>query len=381
MIKDQDLNQQQLHQEQPPLLTPEPTPASTTTNGRTSQQPTKAATKPRIVQVRYSSSAGLSKRAYTYYENPDDPVAVGQAVSVPVGQGPDERMQAAEVVAFGAPDGFENFQHKVKTIPARPVPNQGQEDEEDDNDDVWGPAPTPDPISEPAPDPAPLPEFIGSSVADGPSYLAIPRPDTDREIANLAAEVTNLVTRLNAIIVTDDAKAKLATDDVSMGKKLERAIKAKRDEYVAPARAFIADTDALIKPMMEPLQDANKRVAKALAIYTAGKMAAAEQARQAAMLKEAQELVTQRVDRTTGEILDEAPEPTPPPEKVAPRTKGDVGGVTVRMTTKFEVLDPDMVPREYCKPDEQAIRAAVKGGTKRIPGVRIWDEPESRVYR
>lgn len=45
----------------------------------------------------------------------------------------------------------------------------------------------------------------------------------------------------------------------------------------------------------------------------------------------------------------------------------------VRTITKFEVTDEFEVPREYCTPNDQLIRAAVLAG-KEIPGVRVWKE-------
>ena len=44
-----------------------------------------------------------------------------------------------------------------------------------------------------------------------------------------------------------------------------------------------------------------------------------------------------------------------------------------RTVTTFEITDPAAVPREYCKPDEQLIRAAVKDG-KEVPGVTVKTE-------
>ncbi len=50
---------------------------------------------------------------------------------------------------------------------------------------------------------------------------------------------------------------------------------------------------------------------------------------------------------------------------------------TVKGTTKrwvFEVTDPNAVPREYLEVNETAIRKAVQGGIREIPGVRIYQD-------
>lgn len=53
-----------------------------------------------------------------------------------------------------------------------------------------------------------------------------------------------------------------------------------------------------------------------------------------------------------------------------------VDGIKISEQWKFEITNPMLVPREFCKPDESAIRSVVKAtkGMKQIPGVRIWSE-------
>ena len=53
-----------------------------------------------------------------------------------------------------------------------------------------------------------------------------------------------------------------------------------------------------------------------------------------------------------------------------------VQGVSTRRQVSFQVLDPNLVPREYCSVDESKIRAAVKlgGAGTQIPGVRVYEE-------
>lgn len=50
-----------------------------------------------------------------------------------------------------------------------------------------------------------------------------------------------------------------------------------------------------------------------------------------------------------------------------------------RVVWKFEVTDPAAVPREFLCVDEKLIRAAVNGGARDIPGVRIYDDVQVTV--
>jgi hypothetical protein len=59
---------------------------------------------------------------------------------------------------------------------------------------------------------------------------------------------------------------------------------------------------------------------------------------------------------------------TPEPPKMA--------GVSSRDEVKFEITDPNAIPRNLCCPDEKKIRNFTKamGASAVIPGVRIWVE-------
>ncbi len=63
------------------------------------------------------------------------------------------------------------------------------------------------------------------------------------------------------------------------------------------------------------------------------------------------------------------------PERVA------TAGVSVQTIWKSEVVEPDLVPRKYCKPDQVYIDKLVRNlqGRIEIPGVRIWSEKIAKV--
>jgi len=67
-----------------------------------------------------------------------------------------------------------------------------------------------------------------------------------------------------------------------------------------------------------------------------------------------------------------APAPPPPPKPVT------APGISSREVWLFQVVDPDLVPREFMVVDESKIRRvvqAMKSGSK-IPGVRVWSEKQ-----
>lgn len=46
---------------------------------------------------------------------------------------------------------------------------------------------------------------------------------------------------------------------------------------------------------------------------------------------------------------------------------------------KYRVSEPDRVPPEYMKVDEDKIAKVVKAGIRNIPGVKIWEEEQVRA--
>lgn len=41
---------------------------------------------------------------------------------------------------------------------------------------------------------------------------------------------------------------------------------------------------------------------------------------------------------------------------------------------KFDVLDPDLVPRKYCSVEQKLIRSAIAQGVREIPGLKIYED-------
>ena len=204
-------------------------------------------------------------------------------------------------------------------------------------------------------------------------------PLNDMEVQRMKEEVGTLIHYLDTAEVTDDASAKHASDNLSMVAKLKKALEGKRTEYVGPLRDAKDAIDQDFKDIVNPLLESDKRLRQKVATYTAEKMRVADEARRAAALAEAQRLAEIKVDEDTGEVTEPETPQAPLPDKASHLTRGQVGSTGLRMKPMFEVLNPDMVPREYCCPDEKAIRAAVKNGIVNIAGVRIWEEPDVTV--
>jgi DNA-binding protein H-NS len=70
------------------------------------------------------------------------------------------------------------------------------------------------------------------------------------------------------------------------------------------------------------------------------------------------------------------PDALVPVERESIRT--DTGSVSYKPVWVAKIVDPALVPREYCSPDQKKIDAAVDAGIRTIAGVEIKEEMKSR---
>lgn len=139
------------------------------------------------------------------------------------------------------------------------------------------------------------------------------------------------------------------------------------------------------------LNAAVKRVTAALnvradALRVAQRKAEAEAA---AAAKAAADAETERLRKEAAAFDEPPPAPVvaawvpPAPLKDVARVISSATGNRASASTKWvgEVIDPEAVPRQYLTPYQPLIDAAVKGGVRNIPGVRIYETANTRILR
>lgn len=132
----------------------------------------------------------------------------------------------------------------------------------------------------------------------------------------------------------------------------------------------LADEKARILSMRMDWRARQERIAAA----ARDKLAAGLQRQEQKELERQAKVAERQGDTETAEQLriesKAVPLPTIAPVAAVPQQEG----FYVKERWDFEVIDPIKVPREFCCPDETAIRKVVQamGGTITIPGVRIW---------
>lgn len=164
------------------------------------------------------------------------------------------------------------------------------------------------------------------------------------------------------------AQKRLDWTRVSITAPMNQALKAVLDLFRAPGDrlaaierkikqelAIYSDTQAALARAEQAAADDRAAKERAKLEEKAAKAAAAGKEAQAAELATRAELVA-------------APMVSRAPPKVA--------GLVARKVHKFEVIDPQLVPREYLSVDESKIRRVVNalGTSAVIAGVRVWTE-------
>lgn len=181
-----------------------------------------------------------------------------------------------------------------------------------------------------------------------------------------ALEIRNREEALRAIIkVTNDDEARKADEAVKEAKSIIKAVKDERMSYTRrldeAKKRFMRREEEIVKDITEGLE----RVSKLATEYLTNKQAKLEAAR-----KKAEEAAKAEA-AVTGESV----------AVIAPSSNKTLG-VKSREYWGFRIIDPLLVPRAYCKPDEVLIGQykdnARKNGAKiedlKLEGVEFYKE-------
>ncbi|MDD4985622.1 MAG: hypothetical protein PHQ43_07525 [Dehalococcoidales bacterium] len=213
-----------------------------------------------------------------------------------------------------------------------------------------------------------------------------------------------------SITVTDPASQKLAVSAESRNKKLYKDLETARKSFVAPYNDHVKKINNLFKTLTDPLvqnMDAirgtrgkyelqlemERRRKEAAAREEQGRLQAKldAEAREQRLeaerkVREAAKKLQDEKDEATRialkkEIAEEtaaAAAPTPQAPLMTEK-QGVVRTAEGSSYTKFKwvcrIVDPALVPREYCEPAPKLLDAAAKGGVRNIPGCVIEEVP------
>lgn len=151
-----------------------------------------------------------------------------------------------------------------------------------------------------------------------------------------------------------------ATEILQGVKEKIKELDTRRKSVVTPLNGVVSEINSWFRPVTNKLKTVEKQLKDAIAGYhrivSESNRMAQEEAGKASSAIEAEEALAKIQD--------------------VPK----MAGVTISKVWDFEVEDEAKVPEIYKVVNEQAIRLAVRAGTRKIPGVRIFkrDQVSSR---
>ncbi len=211
--------------------------------------------------------------------------------------------------------------------------------------------------------------------------LEMPKINTKK--AEKALTEANLVLdTAQKVIVKTPQQAQSAGDWRNKIKAKLKQLDEERKELTRPLDDVKAKIMDKYRPAIDALNAAYKLFDKGLSEYLVIQErirqeqqrkleAEAEKKRQEAEAK-AKEWVDKGNEKKAEEWLDKANNVIAPVVPEVPK----VEGITTRQDWDFEIVNSNEVPRDFCIPDEKAIRAFVKAtkGTKQIAGIKIFEK-------
>lgn len=206
-------------------------------------------------------------------------------------------------------------------------------------------------------------------------------PSEDEAIRDLTARTSELEATAKALIIEDEEGLRRATDMLGWIATLKRQVEERRQFFVKPLNDQVRRVNDFFKEMLRPLETADRILREKVLAYRQEqeRKRREEEARLRKMLEKEQK----KLEREAAKQGLPAPPPIPTPTaSVAPQPKtveGSLGAVSAKLVWDFEIEDETKIPREFLMVNEKAIRAAIKAGVRRIPGVRIFQREELAV--
>jgi len=200
-------------------------------------------------------------------------------------------------------------------------------------------------------------------------------PQSDSSVLSLLCEANKVRDFALARVIVTDADLVPATQDLSLIANLKKSLTEKKAEYYKPIKAHLDAITAAFQTILTPVEDADKITRAKMTAYDL------EQKRKA---REAEEINRLRMEAARKEMelkgeltesvnLMEAP---PPPVK---QVTTDAGSASfVKAPSTWELIDINLVPKEYLILDSVKIGKVIRAGGS-IPGIKTILNTQLRV--
>jgi len=156
-------------------------------------------------------------------------------------------------------------------------------------------------------------------------------------------------------------------------KDLKTRIDKVRKQAIEEPSKQVKDINTFAKGFTSPIDMAINKLKGKLKRFGDWKLL--EQRKQQKLIEKANRKLQEELDKEAKRSGIEAPKATPieaPPIKR--QAIGEGATMHTRKQWKCIIEDPEKVPREYCRPDQNLLNQAVKAGIREIAGCRIFED-------
>lgn len=200
----------------------------------------------------------------------------------------------------------------------------------------------------------------------------------DQKLEEISKDLTVIEQEADTYIIQTPNDVGLATNFLVKVKEQAKNIEKIRKFFVDPLNKQVKEINGLFNPKIEILEGVESKVKRLIGNY------AMEQEKirrdEERKLQEAHAKEMAKLEKKADKKGEEFIPTVAPTIQEAPKTiQSEIGKTTTIKVWKFEILDNQKVPREFCEPVDSLIRNAVKNGIREIEGVRIYEDVQVKI--
>jgi hypothetical protein len=194
------------------------------------------------------------------------------------------------------------------------------------------------------------------------------------EAQTLERSTSVMVDAAESWVIQSEADVEDASKYLKVIADSKKTIEERRQFLVRPLNNHVSSINEMFKRFLAPALEADR--------ILRGKISTFRTEQQKARLEE-QRRVNEAAAALQRKLSDEAAaEGVEAPKVMAPTVlppPATIGNASMRKVWKFDVLDDELVPRDYLVVDESLIRKAMAAGVREIPGVRIYQDEQVTI--
>lgn len=193
---------------------------------------------------------------------------------------------------------------------------------------------------------------------------AISLKEEEKEVADYQSQVSLVETLAKGLEIKSEVEMLTATDILGDVKRVEKAIKERKQLVTKPLMEGLASARELFKPLEKGYANAEKIIKAKMLDYT--------NAESERVLAEKQKLAD---GVASGEIdVNDAVTAISEVGTSKSSFEGAKSGTSIRTVMKVRVYKEELIPREYLVPDLKAISDAILKKNMYVPGAEKYEE-------